>query len=1233
MNTNFSFRCLAMAVFFGIVCIAANAETALAPYGQFSNKSWTAKYFYSLVSDGNIPAEDWYAPDFDDSSWGTILGPISLTEQWSSYPALSFIGTAWEANNSSYWVRRYFTVDDLLHDSYVFYVIHDDACKAYLNGVKIYENTGAITFPNYNTVAVSKNVIKEGNNVLSVFVSDTGGGQALLDFGLYAHELNEIVAESDVQLSFTNDEVNPWIVNDKTAVNGNQGKNYSSSWFSFSFSSDYSSELKFDWYKYRYYSGGLDLKLFIDGVLKSSTTNSSWTTQRYYLEPGNHVIAFCDTIGSDSYRENSGIRNLSLKNLMPLESAVLSENSQPLTFMNNAVWPWTIENGYIQSSNYGTANSSSSFSTTFTIDKVSKFSFNRRVGYWNGSNYTSDYSSYHSFRFRINGELYYGNSYITSFGTIRLALDPGTYTMEWSDTIYNTTSYLLSQVKDIELSSNWVEVELASAGSLGVEVLYQVDVLADVEMLKVRGPLNNTDWTNIKQMKNLTCLDLSEANLESIPDRAFEGLNFLSKVMLPQGLKDIGQFAFYGTQIGEITLPETLASIGNAAFANCKWLKQVDIPHSVTSVGYCAFQGCTAMKAIHFSNGMTTILDNVCNGCNSLTNVTLPNNLQSIGYYSFAYTTCLRQIQLPGSLNYIHNGAFYKCGLDSVVLPVRLQYLESGAFSECSNLKYVELPSYLVNSSSYYRYYYLEDRNINSYSSSFYTGYRNNFSYCPLIEKVVCQSATPPIINNDPFSNGRAKNEITLVVPSFAVVNYKLDTYWYQFGSIIEGDDIDYWAISSTLSLTNNRRMNGKPDIDLCEGGQLTVGGNAPMEVGLFNMFNSEQNPCRLLNMCEAMTADSINTSFSVNANTWYFFTPLHDVEMSKISVSNDASYVFRYYDGSSRASNGTGSSWRNVDNNKLMAGQGYIFHCNTNAVITMPASAATHGQVFRTSDYTKPLTTFEATTSANKSWNYVGNPYPCYYDIYYMDFTAPITVWTGSTYKAYSIVDDNLVLRPMQSFFVQKPDAVDNIVFRKEGRQLTTEITHGAFARAFYAPSQNNRYLFNLKMQGAGMMDETRIVVNDKASLDYEIECDASKFMSFESAVPQIFTLDSHGNSYAINERPMDNGIVKLAYYAGQAGTYTISANRSDGIIYLFDAESNKTINLIEQDYTFYSNATEGTNTTRFVLTLNPGGETDIREIEKEQDNSIIYDLQGRKVQNVSKGIYIQNGQKVIRQ
>lgn len=1065
---------------------------------------------------------------------------------------------------------------------------------------------------------------------------------------------NAIVTRADVSVSFTNDETNPWTISGDAVKNGNCGKSYSSSTLTMNYSSSYKTELTFDW-RSNNYSNHTALRLFVDGVQMKSTTNSSYNSIRIYIEPGQHVIVFKDSIGNSTRTENySYIKNVKVKEIAPLETAVLTEKSKPLTFTNDGDWPWTIEDGYIQNSNYGTSNSSSWISTTFEIEEPSKFSFQRQVTpyntYWNSS--TSSYPSYQYLYTKINGETYMTDWDNSGWDICSVMLEPGKYTIEWLDTIANTTTSYYSRIKNIELSSNWVEVDLSSAGTLGVEVLYLVNVLNDVELLKVRGSINATDWATIKQMNNLLAIDLSEATVTSVPNNAFDGLSRLSNVKLPEGVKSIGEYAFRGTQIWNISIPSTVATIGQYAFANtrlksisftehsnlqsiaqyafqyCSSLQEFIMPSTVNFVGQYAFRGCTSLHSLWLSDGITTINRSVCYDCTQLTSLHLPTNLTVIGRNAFYNNHSLSKLIIPESLNEIRYEAFYNCALDSLKLPVALENLSEYAFRHCWKLKYIEMPSYLNNGS-----WYDENGDYGNY------GYRVNFYDCDAIETIVMRSATPPYISNDPFQDGRAKSAITLKVPSFAVVNYKLDSYWYQFGSIVEGDDIDYWKITSPLSLTNNRRMNGKPDIDLYYGGQFTVGGNAPMETGLFNLYVSESNPGRLLNTCEAMTADSINSYFSVDSEKWYFITPLHDVDLTKVTVSNGASYVFRYYDGSSRATNGTGNSWRNVDNGKLVAGQGYIFRCNSNAVVTFPAEASVHTQVFNTEDVTITLNAYEAAASANKSWNFVGNPYPCYFDIYYMDFTAPITVWTGSTYKAYSIVDDNLVLRPMQSFFVQKPDAVDNIIFHKEGRQLTTSINHEAAAvRVFSAPARAANYIsrrfFNLQLVSDEMEDETRLVINDNSSLGYEIERDASKFMSFESNVPQIFTMDGDGNGYAINERPMDDGTVKLAYYAGQSGFYTLSATRADGDIYLHDALLNKTVNLMEQDYIFHSDTTGGTNNTRFTLSLSGGDTTGIKSVkETESGNNDCYDLQGRKVQpSVKKGIYIQNGRKVVK-
>lgn len=78
------------------------------------------------------------------------------------------------------------------------------------------------------------------------------------------------------------------------------------------------------------------------------------------------------------------------------------------------------------------------------------------------------------------------------------------------------------------------------------------------------------------------------------------------------------------------------------------------------------------------------------------------------------------------------------------------------------------------------------------------------------------------------------------------------------------------------------------------------------------------------------------------------------------------------------------------------------------------------------------------------------------------------------------------------------------------------------------------------------GATDKTRIVFNDVKSLDYESDCDAAKFIS-ENAPYQVYTMNAGDVMYQINERPTDNGRVKIGYKAASAGTVQFTAARLD--------------------------------------------------------------------------------------
>ena len=447
------------------------------------------------------------------------------------------------------------------------------------------------------------------------------------------------------------------------------------------------------------------------------------------------------------------------------------------------------------------------------------------------------------------------------------------------------------------------------------------------------------------------------------------------------------------------------------------------------------------------------------------------------------------------------------------------------------------------------------------------------------------------------------------------------------------GAEPTQFKVASTLSLTNNRRPANKVDITITVPGRLVVSGNAPLEIGklTFNTnYDHSDVSAQLLSLTPTISVDQVQTKFYAKSGRWYFITPMHDVNIDDISHSvADASFLFRYYNAQNRAANGPTGSWQNLIGTTLKAGQGYILQTNKAGWLSLPATATGKTAVLATNDVTIPLNTYNAANSTNANWNYIGNPYPCFYDTYYMDLTAPITVrdYSSNTYRAYSPIDDGYVLKPMEAFFVQKPTGLNQILFQQEGRQLTTEVQHTSRASK---TENESRQLFDIEITDGIHNDRTRIVVNPQASLTYEPAIDVTKFISQEAVVPQLYTIDGENNQLAINERPVGDGIIPVGLYVSQPGTFTISLSRGNATLLLIDNENGKTTDLSQSDYTFTLNE-PATLDKRFILNMSTI--TSVHSlIERQQQKEQYYDLQGRKVSgNPQKGIYVKNGRKLV--
>ena len=114
----------------------------------------------------------------------------------------------------------------------------------------------------------------------------------------------------------------------------------------------------------------------------------------------------------------------------------------------------------------------------------------------------------------------------------------------------------------------------------------------------------------------------------------------------------------WNESITNVTIPNSVTSIGDEAFHSLRGLTSVTIGNSVTDIEDEAFYGCTGLTNVTIPNSVTSIGDEAFFNCAGLTSATIPNSVTSIGSRAFYRCTGLNQIQFEGNAPVISSGAF-----------------------------------------------------------------------------------------------------------------------------------------------------------------------------------------------------------------------------------------------------------------------------------------------------------------------------------------------------------------------------------------------------------------------------------------------------------------------------------------------------------------------------------------------------------------------------------------------
>ena len=804
-------------------------------------------------------------------------------------------------------------------------------------------------------------------------------------------------------------------------------------------------------------------------------------------------------------------------------------------------------------------------------------------------------------------------------------------------------------------------------------MVYGIDEedFGNVMSLKVSGTINSYDIIVMRnKMHNLHYLDLTEAKIVAndypyfqtlhttnnhIGSRAFINMHKLISVKLPKSITAINGSAFYNCDgLKTVEFQDGLVSIGDSVFYSCGNLRSVSTKQGLKTIGRYAFSNCSYLKtvdieecqsigkyAFYSCSNLNTVNIEECQGideyafsnCSSLSAISLAENLVSIGSGAFRGCSSLIGIAIPNGVTEIQNNTFLKCTkLAAVALPKKLKSIAGsgldyeGAFYGCTSLTSISLPTSL-NSIGNYAF-----KNCTSLAelhipASMKSIGKSAFSGCTALKDIYTYTVEPTDIQQATFS---CWTIATLHVPYFAYYNYYWDTQWSQFAFLDEFSDTyeyDYFYITKDFTFNDeNGVVNGVPAADLNAGSGLVVNlTNQSLQLDEVRMAQNASTSASII-ANNNLQVNKLYFDIAVTKNKWYFLSFPFRVKVANTSSPGD--FVFRYYDGQTRATSGSGG-WKNVTTTYLNAGQGYIYQTNTDGTLTLMVEKA--DMDFSGNTRNRTLNTYTATDTKNASWNLVGNMHPSYYDIAQTGYTAPITVWNGSSYVAKRAGDDQYSLSPFQAFFVQKPSNVNQMSFPAAGRYTKTQwdsyvASQQSSVKGLHAPEHSERAIVNLTIDnGEDVVDETRVVFNAAKSADYEMDCDAAKFMS-DQPVPQLYTLCEDGTQYAINERPV--GEVALCYVAPSDGELSIGAPRMDQPVYLQDNVLGITHDLSLGAYTFTTEA--GTFEDRFTLMLyNPAtGIDDMGDemADGKSENSQWFDLQGRQHNgtHLPKGLYV---------
>ncbi|MBR1867650.1 MAG: leucine-rich repeat protein [Clostridia bacterium] len=224
-------------------------------------------------------------------------------------------------------------------------------------------------------------------------------------------------------------------------------------------------------------------------------------------------------------------------------------------------------------------------------------------------------------------------------------------------------------------------IDLSKNKGFNMGFTYYIDPSSLEELFHGREAFSNCD--------NLKSVILND-DIKAIAAAAFDFDFGLEEIIIPDGVIEIGMYAFRGTSLKSIVIPDSVQYLGGGgsaespagAFTGCSELEEVTIGTS----------GASDIQMIgDFSGGYTFA------NCTNLKKVTLYGNPMRVGLGAFNNCSNLTEFVFgEGSMIETISEAMLKdLPITSITLPDTVRRIEANAFNGCTELKEINIPDAL----------------------------------------------------------------------------------------------------------------------------------------------------------------------------------------------------------------------------------------------------------------------------------------------------------------------------------------------------------------------------------------------------------------------------------------------------------------------------------------------------------------------------------------------------------